>query len=139
MTTASTNRKDDRSTRRLIRDLSEQSARLVSQEMALARAELTEKRVQAGLGTGLLVGAGVLALYGLGALTACGILLLSSAMKAWIAAVTIAGGVLIVAGAVALIGKAHLARAAPPVPQAAIDTAKQDLETIRANVREGRS
>lgn len=139
MTTTSTNGEPNRSTRELLRDLSEQSRRLIAQEMALVRAEFTEKRVQAGLGVGLLVGAGILSLYGLGALTAGGILLLSSAMKAWVAAVTVAGGVLILAGAAALIGKTHLARAAPPVPQATIDTAKQDLETIRANVHEGRS
>jgi Putative Actinobacterial Holin-X, holin superfamily III len=66
-------------------------------------------------------------------------LLLSTAMKAWIAAAIIAGGILIVAGAAALIGKARLARAAPPVPEATIETAKQDVATIRASIREGRS
>ena len=134
-----TNGKDGRSTSDLVRDLSEQSSRLIRQEMALARAELTQKGVEAGFGIGLVGGAGILALYGLGALTAGGILLLSTAMKAWIAAVLIAGGILIVAGAAALIGKTRLAQAAPPLPEATIETAKQDAEIIRVSIREGRS
>ena len=138
MTAANNNGTDNRSTSQLIRDLSEQSMRLILQEMALARAELTQKRVQAGRGIGLLGVAAILSLYGLGALAAGGILLLCTAMKPWIAAMIMAGGILIAAGAAALIGKTRVARAAPPVPEAAIETAKEDLETIRASVREGR-
>jgi hypothetical protein len=139
MVKTTNNGNDKRSTSELVRDLSEQSSRLVRQEMALARAELTEKGVEAGLGIGLLGGAGILALYGLGALTAAGILLLSTAMKAWIASVVIAGSILAVAGAAALIGKPRIAQAAPPVPEATIETAKQDARTIRRSIREGRS
>jgi hypothetical protein len=139
MVTTTSNGNDKRSTSELVRDLSEQSSRLIHQEVALARAELTEKGVEAGWGIGLLSGAGVLALYGLGALTAAGILLLSTAMKAWIAAVIIAGGILAVAGVAALIGTARLAQAAPPVPEATIETAKRDMKAIRRSIREGRS
>ena len=130
---------DKRATSDLIRDLSEQSTRLIRQEMALARAELTQKGAQAGVGMGLVGGAGILSLYGLGALTAGGVLLLSTAVKAWIAAVIIACGILVVAGGAALVGKARLARAAPPVPEATIETAKRDVATVRASIREGRS
>ena len=139
MTTTTNNEKDNRSTSELINDLSEQSTRLVRQEIALARAELTQKGAQAGLAIGLLAGAGILSLYGLGALTAGGILLLSTATKAWVAAVIIASGIFIVAGATALIAKARLVRAAPPVPEATIATTKKDVATIRASIREGRS
>jgi len=139
MATRTENGRDNRSTSELIHAVTEQSRRLIRQEMALARAELTEKGAQAGFGIGLFGAAGLLSLYGLGALTAGGILLLSTAMKAWIAAAIIAGAILIVAGAAALIGKARLARAAPPAPEATIETAKQDVATIRASIREGRS
>jgi Flp pilus assembly protein TadB len=139
MAARTNNGKDKRSMSELIRDLSEQSTRLMRQEAALAQAELTEKGVQAGLGIGLFGAAAILALYGLGALTAAGILLLSTATKPWVAAVIVAGGVLIVAGAVALMARARLARIAPPVPEATIKTAKQDVETIRESIREGRS
>jgi hypothetical protein len=139
MSTTTTNGRHNRSTSELVRDLSEQSSRLIRQEMALAWAELAQKGVEAGVGMGLLGGAAILGLYGLGALTASGILLLATAMKAWVAAVVIAGGILAVAGVAALIGKTRLAQAAPPVPEATIETAKQDVRTIRASVLEGRS
>ena len=139
MATTTNKAGENRSTSELIRDLSEQSTRLIREEMSLARAELIEKGAQAGFGIGMFGGAGLLSLYGFGALTAGAILLLSTAIKAWMAAVIVAGGFLIVAGAAALIGKARLARAAPPVPEATIETAKQDAETIRASIKEGRS
>jgi hypothetical protein len=139
MTTTTKNGKNNSSTSELIHDLSEQSSRLIRQEMALARAELTQKGAQAGLGIGLLGGAAILSLYALGALTAGGILLLSTAVKAWIAAGIIAGSMLLAAGAAALIGKTRLAKAASAVPEATIETAKRDVETIRASIREGRS
>ena len=138
MMTTTDHRQDSRSTRDLIRDLSEQSTRLIHQEIALAQAELIQKGFQAGLGIGLLGVASVFSLLGVGALTAAGVLLLATAMKAWIAAVIIAGGILILAGATALIGKARLTRARPPVPEATIETTRHDLETIRARIRMGR-
>ena len=134
-----TNSEGNRSTTELIHDLSEQSTRLIREEMALARDEVTQTAARAGFGIGLLVVAGVLSLYGLGALTAGGILLLSTAAKAWIAAVIVAGGILIVASATALIARTQVARAAPPVPEVTIETAKQDVETIRTSIHEGRS
>jgi len=139
MATTTHNGSGNRTTSDLIHDLSEQSTRLIRQEMALARAELTQKGIEARLGVGLVGTAGVLLLYGLGAVTAAAILLLSTAMQAWIAAVVIAGAILIVAGVTALIGRARLARAAPPVPEVTIETAKRDVDTIRASIREGRS
>ena len=139
MSTAKNNGQERRSTSELIRALSEQSTRLIHQEMALARAELIEKGFQAGLGVGLLGVAAVLSLFALGALTAAGILLLATAMKAWVAALVIAAGILVVAGAAALIGKARLVRATPPVPEAAIQTTRHDVEIIRSSIHKGRT
>jgi len=139
MPTTHPNGKNNRSTSELVRELSEQSTRLIRQEMALARAELTEKGVEARFGMELLGAAGVLSLYGLGALAAAAILLLATTLKAWLAATIVGGGILIVAASAALMGKAHLARTAPPIPEATIETARQDLDTIRASIREGRA
>jgi hypothetical protein len=49
MATRTGNGGDNRSTSELIRDPSEQSTRLIREEMALARAELIEKGAQAPL------------------------------------------------------------------------------------------
>ena len=54
------------------------------QELELAKAELTTKGKQMGLGAGLFGGAGVFGVYAFGALTAAVILALSLAMTGWL-------------------------------------------------------
>ena len=61
-------------------ELSQETSTLVKQEMALARAELTEQGKRAGKGAGMLGGAGVAGLLMLGALTATVIGVLDTAM-----------------------------------------------------------
>ena len=56
------------STAQLVSQMSEQVSTLVRDELALARVEMVEKGKRAGTGAGLLGGAGVLAMYGVGAL-----------------------------------------------------------------------
>ena len=70
----------------LVQRLSQQTATLVRQEMHLAQAELKQKGKRAGMGTGLLGGAGVIGLAALGALVAALILVLGKAVDMWISA-----------------------------------------------------
>jgi Putative Actinobacterial Holin-X, holin superfamily III len=58
----------DRPTGDLVKDLSAQVSTLVRQELELAKAELTVKGKQAGIGAGMFGGAGLFALYGVLAL-----------------------------------------------------------------------
>src|SRR5947208_13202105 len=92
----------DRSIADLLERLSDQTATLVRQELDLAKAELTAKGKSAGLGAGMFGSAGVFGLYAVGALTACLILALSTAMDGWLAAliVTVVYGA--IAGVLAL-------------------------------------
>ena len=80
----------DRSLGELLKQLSEQTTRLVHQELELAKAELQQKGRQAGMGAGMFGGAGALGLAALGALTACFILALDAIMPAWLAALIVA-------------------------------------------------
>ena len=64
----------------LVAHLSEQTSTLVRQELALAKAEMTQKGKAAGLGVGLFGGAGVFVLYGVGALVAAAIMGLAVAV-----------------------------------------------------------
>jgi hypothetical protein len=59
---------DGASTAELVKLASEQISRLVREELALARTEMTAKAKRAGSGAGLFGGAGVVALYGAAAL-----------------------------------------------------------------------
>src|SRR3954470_7020327 len=77
---------DDRPLAELMRDLSQQSTELIRQEIELAKAELRAKGKSAGVGAGMFGAAGLIALFGVGALTACLVLALATAMGAWLAA-----------------------------------------------------
>ena len=75
----------DASLAELVKQLSEQSSRLARQEMELAKAEMTAKGKQAGIGAGMFGGAGMIGFYALGALIAAAILGLATAVASWLA------------------------------------------------------
>ncbi|MFG2057428.1 phage holin family protein [Micromonospora sp. NPDC048930] len=126
------------STAELVQRATEQVSRLVRDELALARAELTQKGRHAGIGIGLFGGGGVMALYGAGALVAAVILLLALAMPAWLAALIVAVALFLLAGILALVGKKQVSRAVPPVPEATVRSVRADVDTVTAAVKDGR-
>lgn len=115
----------------LMTRLSEQTSRLVRDELALAKVEMTDKAKHAGIGAGLFSTAGVLGLFGIGTLIATAVLALDLVLPAWLAALLVALAVLAIAGIVALVGKQHVQQATPAAPQDTIDNVKQDLETVK--------
>ena len=119
----------------LVQDLSRQTSTLIRQEMRLAQAELTEKGRHAGKGAGMFGGAGVVALYGVGALVAAAILGLATVLEPWIAAAAIGAGLLLVAGILALTGKKELDEAGPPKPEQAIESVQRDVDTVKARAK----
>jgi len=123
----------------LVKRLSEQTSRLAHQEVELAKAELVTKGRWAGIGAGMFGGAGVFGFYALGAATAAAILGLSHAVPGWAAALIIAGALGMIAGLVALIGTRKVIQAAPPVPEQATASVKQDIEHAKAKAQAGRS
>ncbi|HEY6760599.1 MAG TPA: phage holin family protein [Baekduia sp.] len=128
----------DRPTGELVKDLSTQVSTLVRQELELAKVELTAKGRQASIGAGLFGGAGVFALYGAGALAACAILALSTAVDGWLAALIVAVVLLVVAGILALAGKARAQRAVPPLPEQTVETLKEDVRYTKEHIAEAR-
>ena len=129
----------DKPTAELVKDISDQATRLVRSEIELAKAELAVKGKQAGIGAGMFGGAGIFAVFGFGALTAAAIAALSTAMATWLAALIVAVVYFAIAGIVALLGKNRVQQATPPLPERAIDSTKQDIETTKARVKEARS
>ncbi|MEA2505673.1 MAG: hypothetical protein QOH48_291 [Actinomycetota bacterium] len=118
----------DRSIGELLRQLSQETATLVRQEMELAKAEVAEKGKKAGMGAAMFGGAGAVGLGTLGAFTAFVILVLNTFMAAWLAALIVT----IVYGAITAVlvmrGKEKVQEAAPPVPEQTVDTIKEDIE-----------
>jgi uncharacterized membrane protein YqjE len=110
----------------LLKRLSEETSTLVRQEMALARAEITEQGKRAGTGAGMLGGAGVAGLLTLGALTATVIGVLDTGMAFWLAALIVTVVWAAVAGVLALQGRNKIKEATPPAPQT-VETVKEDV------------
>lgn len=123
------------STGQLVSDVTEQVSRLMRDEMALARAEMTTKAKRAGLGAGLLGGGGLIALYGVGCLVAAAVLGITVALPAWLAALIIGVALLAVAGVSALAGKTEAQRATPPMPEEAVGGVQTDIETVKEHAR----
>lgn len=116
----------DESIGALLKQLSEQTSTLVKQELELARAELTEKGKQAGVGAGLLGGGGLFAIFAFAALTTALIAAIDTATATWLAALIVAVVYGVVAGALALTGKNKVTDATPPAPQT-VQSIKEDV------------
>jgi hypothetical protein len=128
----------DASTADLLRQLSEQTTRLVRQEVELAKAEVSEKGKRAGIGAGMFGGAGAFGFYAFGALTAAIVAALALAMDTWLAALIVAVVYAAVAGALALTGKNKVQQALPPVPQDSVESVKEDVQWTKTRAQQGR-
>ncbi|MGH2943250.1 MAG: phage holin family protein, partial [Solirubrobacteraceae bacterium] len=85
----------------LVKQVTEQTQRLIRQELALARLEITEKVKHAGIGAGMLAGAAFTALFAAGTLVAMLVLVLATAIDGWLAALIVGVALLCVAGLMA--------------------------------------
>jgi hypothetical protein len=126
---------ETQATRDLVQDLSRQTSTLIRQEMRLAQAELAEKGRHAGKGAGMFGGAGLVALYGVGALISAAIIGLATVIEPWIAAAAIGAGLLLVAGVLALTGKKELEEAGPPKPEQTLESVQRDVATVKERAR----
>jgi uncharacterized membrane protein YqjE len=121
----------DRGTGELVKDLSAQVSRLVRQEVELAKTEMAEKGKKAGIGVGMFGGAGVAGVLMLGSLTACLILALALALSAWAAALIVTALWGVIAGVLALQGRAKLRQIGKPVPEETVETVKEDVQWLK--------
>lgn len=108
MSSDKTTSHDDRSIGGLLRELMLELTSLLRNEAALAKAEVSEKVSQIESGIASIVAAVVLVLVGLIGLMMAGINGLSLIWPAWLAALAVGGGILVV-GLIALaIGRSKL-------------------------------
>ncbi|HKG38868.1 MAG TPA: phage holin family protein [Conexibacter sp.] len=120
----------------LVKRLADQTNTLVKQEIELAKAELTEKGKVAGAGAGMLGGAALVGLLAAGALTACLIALLATALDhTWLAALIVAVVYAAIAGVLALRGRDRIRAATPPAPEKTIESVKEDVEWAKTRTR----
>jgi uncharacterized membrane protein YqjE len=115
----------------LLKRFSDQARRLAQQEMELAKAELSVKAKSAGIATGLFGGAGLFGLLAVLTLTAAAVLALATTVAAWLAALIVAAVYLVIAGLLALVGRARMSQATPLAPTLAIKSVKEDVEWLK--------
>ncbi|HEV8648887.1 MAG TPA: phage holin family protein [Actinomycetes bacterium] len=118
----------------LLRQLSQETTQLLRQEIELAKAEVSEKGKKAGVGAGLLGGAGAIGLLAAAALTACFILALSEVLHPALAALLVAVVYGAVAAVLALRGRKKIKEAAPPVPERTVETVKEDVQWAKTQM-----
>jgi hypothetical protein len=125
----------DQSIGELVKDLATETSTLVRQELDLAKAEMTARGKRAGKGAATVSAAAIVGLLAAGALTACLIAALDRTMATWLAALIVTVIYSAVAGALAVTGRKQIREATPPVPEQAINSAKEDVQWAKTRTR----
>jgi hypothetical protein len=115
----------------LVRQATEQMSRLVRDELALARTEMTEKGKRAGMGAGMLGTGGLFGLFGLAALLVTAGIALDLVLPSWLAALIVAVGLLALAGMMALAGRTRVKKAGPVAPRETMETVRADIDEVK--------
>ncbi|HEX8228460.1 MAG TPA: phage holin family protein [Chloroflexia bacterium] len=126
---------DDRSLGELFADLAKESSVLVRQEVALAKAEMTQKAGQVGKDIGFLAVGGLVLYAGLLAIIAAIIIVLGTiGVPWWLAALVV--GVLVVGVGYFLVQRGLQAlKTENLAPKQTIETLKEDAEWAKEQVR----
>ena len=124
----------EQSTPQLVRSIASDTSTLVRKEIELAKQEIAEGLKAKAVGAAAFAGAGVFGLLGLlfGLVTA--VAALSIVLPHWLAALIVAGSLLLLAGLAAAAGKAAMKRKGP-APKETVRTVKEDVEWARAQLK----
>ena len=125
----------DRSTGELVGELSQQTSSLIRQEIALAKAELTDTGKNAGKGAGMIGGAGAIGYLAAAALTTAIIALLDKAMDTWIAALIVARRLRSDRRCTGPAGPRRSEGSACPRPEQTVETIKEDVQWAKTQAR----
>ena len=120
----------DASIGELMAQLSEQTSRLVRNEMRLAQQELMQSAKHAGAGAGLFGAAGLLAFFGLASVITSAIAGLALVVPTWAAALIVAAALFAVAGVAALVSRRQVKEATPAAPQT-VASVKKDIQEVK--------
>lgn len=115
----------------LTRDATAQLKRLLAAELALFKAEMAAKAKAAGIGAGMLVGALVFVFFAVGVLITAAVFAFALIVPGWLAALIVAGILIVLAIILALIGRSMLGRGIPPVPDDLSPELKADAQALR--------
>jgi len=126
--------KADRSITGLLSDLASETILLIRQEMALLKAELSEKFSRIGQGATALGAGALIAFSGWLVLLAAAVLGLATVVPAWLAALIVALLVLAIGGALVYIGKSRF-DADSLTPRRTLRSLREDEAWLRERLR----
>lgn len=124
----------DRSVGEIVGDLTSQVAHLARVEAQLAAREIGDKAKRGAFGGGMFALAGVTAMYGGAALALAAGIALALVWPAWLAALVVGVALLAFAGIFALVGRAKIREALPPVPDETMEHAREDARALRGRM-----
>ena len=116
---------------RAAEQVAEHAKRVVRLEIELATLELKQKLATLGVGMGMVVAAGVLALFGVGFALATIAAGLATFLPTWAALLIVAAFLFLIAGLLVLLGRSALKKATPPLPERAISEARLTMEVLK--------
>lgn len=120
----------DKSLGDLFADLTRDTAKLVRQEVDLAKVEITQKATKVGKDVAMIAVGGLVAYVGLVVLVVGLGFLLAQFMPSWVAFLIVGLVVAGIGGAVAMSGLGALKKV-DPMPRQTIETLKEDVEALK--------
>lgn len=115
----------------LIADLPRLVIGQVKNEIEQLKSELIAKLKHAGIGVGLFAGAGLVAFFLFAVLVAAAILAFATIVPGWLAALIVAGILLVIVIALVLVGLRQVKQGIPPAPTETIKSIKKDVNAIK--------
>ena len=113
--------------------VAEHASAIARLEIELASIELKKKVAALGLGIGLLAGALLVVVYGVGFLFATITAGLATFLPVWLSLLIVTVFLFAVAGVLAFLGMKKVQKGSPPVPRQAIDEAKLTTQALKSN------
>ena len=126
--------KQERSLGELFSELAGETSTLVRQEVALAKAELSQKAAYVGRNVGLLVAGGAFVFAAFLAVMAAAVIGLSNAMPSWAAALVVGVVVGFVGGALAFKA-AYALKETDVTPRQTVETLKEDAQWVKEKMQ----
>jgi uncharacterized membrane protein YqjE len=114
------------------KQVAEHASSIAKLELELAALELKKKVAALGIGIGMLVGAALFGFFMLGFLLATVAAVLATFLSTWLALLIVTAFLLVLAGALGLVGLGSLKKGSPPVPEQAIKEAKMTTAALKS-------
>jgi uncharacterized membrane protein YqjE len=115
------------------KSFAEHAKTLVKLELELATIELKGKVAALGMGIALLVAGAIFGLIGLGLALATVAAGLATFLPTWLALLAVTLGVFLLTGVLVLVGMRKIKKAAPPLPEQALQEAKKTAEVLKSD------